>query len=127
MKRYAFAVLAAGLGSGCGLDSTGDSSSPLIEITAPRLSVVAGNVDFSANVLDDTGVAEVRFLVDGTLLFTDTEGPYLTSWDTTVGVVEGLHTMQVQATDLSGNTASVSKQVTVNNGAPNLRGRIAQR
>ena len=99
-----YAIWAMGLAgaAACGLgDSTGDSSAPLIEITAPRLSVVSGNVDFSASVLDDTGVARVRFLADGNVLLEDTEAPYLTSWDTTNGVSEGQHTLRVEATDLA--------------------------
>jgi len=106
-------------GIGCGISDESDASAPLIEITSPILQTVRGNVTFSANVLDDRGVARVRFLVDGNLLLEDTEAPYVTNWDAT-GLAEGSqHTLRVEATDLSGNSASISKLVTVNNGAPN--------
>ena len=126
--RRMFGVLVAVVAlGGCGIDSTGDSSSPLIEITSPILQIVRGNVTFSANVLDDTGVASVQFLADGDLLLDDDEAPYATSWDAS-GLAEGSqHTLRVVATDLAGNMASLSKVVTVNNSAPNLRGGPAQR
>lgn len=110
----------AGLaGLGCGLGTESDSFSPSIVITSPQTAVVRGVVDFRANVVDDTGVAQVRFYADNVLLATDTEAPYNTLWTTTIGVPDGPHTLRVEADDISGNSASASRSVTVNNAVPN--------
>lgn len=111
---------AVGLGlGGCGgLGPSGDSFAPVVEITSPLTQIVRGRVDFSAKVLDDTGVARVVFLVDGVPRFEDTSAPYITDWLTTAAA-DGPHTLRVEAEDLSGNRASVSRSVIVNNAAPN--------
>jgi hypothetical protein len=104
--------------AGCGL-GTEESFSPVITITSPQTQTVRGIVDFSANVLDDTGIEEVRFYADGVLLATDTEGPYQVMWNTLNGVADGNHTLRVEADDISGNSSSVSRVVTVSNSVPN--------
>ena len=103
---------------GCGL-GTDSSFSPVITITSPLTATVRGIVDFSANVLDDTGIEEVRFYADGVLLATDTEGPYQVLWNTTTGVTDGNHTLRVEADDISGNSSSSSRVVVVSNSVPN--------
>ena len=104
--------------AGCGL-GTEESFSPVISITSPRTQTVRGIVDFSANVLDDTGIDEVRFYADGVLLGTDSEGPYQVLWNTLEGVADGNHTLRVEADDISGNSSSVSQVVIVSNAVPN--------
>ena len=104
--------------AGCGL-GTEESFSPVITITSPQTQTVRGMVDFSANVLDDTGIEEVRFYADGVLLSTDTEGPYQVLWNTLSGVADGSHTLRVEADDISGNSSSASRVVTVSNSVPN--------
>lgn len=122
MKQWTRKVLlgAGGLAlGGCGgFGTETDGSAPVVEITSPRSGSVRGRVDFSANVLDDTGVARVRFLVDGVLLFEDISAPFVTDWLTTTAT-DGPHTLSVDAEDVSGNRASASRSVTVNNAAPN--------
>jgi hypothetical protein len=110
-------VVGGGLGGCFGLGTTTDSFAPVIDLTSPLSQQVRGRVDYSAEVFDDTGVARVRFLIDGVLLFEDKSAPYITDWLTT-GFADGPHTLRVEAEDDSGNQASVTRAVTVNNAAP---------
>lgn len=115
-------ALVVGIGGfvlgGCGLGTATDSFAPSVDITSPLTQVVRGRVAYSANVLDDTGVSRVIFLVDGVPLFEDTVAPYVTEWDTT-SVTNGDHTLRVEAEDIDGNRSSESRSVTVNNATPN--------
>ena len=116
MKTRYLSLAAAGLlcTTGCGLGELSDGFAPLITITSPIEAEVSLVVNFSANVIDETGVESVTFLVDGAVLATDSEEPYTTQWDTE-DVTDGNHLLQVRARDLSGNQSSVSKSVLVNN------------
>jgi hypothetical protein len=98
----------------CGFGDVTDGFAPFITITSPVEAEVANVVSFSANVIDETGVAKVTFLVDGAVLADDLSEPYTTSWDTSL-VEDGAHLLQVKAEDLSGNKSSISKSVTVKN------------
>lgn len=111
------ALGAFGVG-GCGLGTATDSFAPTVDITSPLTQVVRGRVAYSANVLDDTGVSRVIFLVDGVPLAEDTVAPYVTDWVTT-NSTDGPHTLRVEAEDVDGNRSSESRSVTVNNATPN--------
>jgi hypothetical protein len=72
--------------------STGDASSSTTEpwvdeppklgelIVAPTPVLAAGFIDLSVECVDDVGVAEVRFLVDGEVLAAVTEAPFAAKW-----------------------------------------------
>lgn len=104
--------------AGCGLGTGTNSFAPVVDITSPLTQVVRGRVAFSANVLDDTGVSRVLFLVDGVLLAEDSSAPFITDWDTTTSP-DGEHTIRVEAEDIEGNRSAKSRVVRVNNATPN--------
>jgi chitodextrinase len=102
-----------GTGDSC---ASGDSTPPTVSVTAPSNNAsVSGNVTLSASASDASGIASVKFLVDGTTVSTDTSSPYGFTWNS-AGVSNGAHTIKAQATDKAGNTAtSGTVNVTVNN------------
>ncbi len=91
---------------------------PTVTLTAPAQgAVVSGaSVAVSATASDDLGVSQVRFFDGATLLGTDSDGSngWSTTWNTT-GVADGSHTITATATDTSGQNASDSHDVTVDN------------
>jgi hypothetical protein len=86
-------------------------------VTAPAAgATVSGSVTLAASATDDTGVAGVRFEVDGTAVGAeDTSAPYTLAWAST-GVANGTHSVRAVARDAAGNTAtSAAVTVTVSN------------
>src|SRR5512140_1032655 len=85
---------------------TGDTTAPVTSITAPTGgATLSGTTLVTASASDDTGVARVEFLLDGSIASTDTAAPYEWSWDTTTAA-NGAHTLQSRAWDAAGNSAS---------------------
>ena len=94
-------------GDNCGPAGIGpaDTTPPTTELTSPTDGdTVSGSVSLAATANDDTAVAKVAFLVDGTVVGTATAAPYTFSWDSTT-VPDGTHTVMSQAYDTSGNSA----------------------
>ncbi len=106
------------LGENC---QTGDSTPPTVNVVSPSSGQsVSGTVSINATAVDSgtasSGVKEVRFLVDGNLVGTDTTTPYSVGWNAAT-VSNGSHTIVAQATDNANNTASSSAvAVTVTGG-----------
>ena len=100
-----------------------DTSSPTVSLTAPRAdAVVSGQtVSFSANATDTSGIAYVRFLVDGNVVGTKiTAAPYTFEWDSTT-VSNGTHTISARAYDHAGNRMTTSESTfTVDNVRPSV-------
>jgi large repetitive protein len=95
-----------------------DNTGPAVTLTAPAAdATVSGNkVTLSATATDSGGVASVAFLVDGTVVATDTTSPYSVSWNSKT-VADGSKTLTARATDGVGNvTVSASRTLTVQNG-----------
>ena len=81
-------------------------------------SPVADIVTLEATASDNQGVVEVRFLVDGNVVGTDTTAPYSVSWDSTT-VANGDVSLTAEADDAVGNTGvSAAVTVTVGNALP---------
>jgi N-acetyl-anhydromuramyl-L-alanine amidase AmpD len=57
-------------------------------------------------------VAKLQFVVDGTVVATETREPWSEAWDTTT-VADGQHTLEVRASTPSGTTATADVTVTV--------------
>jgi hypothetical protein len=94
-----------------------DTTAPTVSVT-PLASPVSGTVTVGASASDNVGVNEVRLLVDGTLIGTDTIEPYAVAWNTTT-VADGVHTLTAAASDAAGNVGvSAPVAVTVENAAP---------
>ena len=101
-----------------------DVTAPTVLLTTPPAGLIGGMITLAATASDNVGVASVAFRIGGTAIGTDTNTPYSLLWDSTT-VANGVYTMTAQAADTSGNTATDSVVVTVDNGslpnqAPNV-------
>jgi chitodextrinase len=98
---------------------TADTTLPTVTLTAPSNGArVRGTVTLSANASDNVAVASVAFLVNGTVVNTDTTSPYSFGWDST-STADGSVTIAARATDTSNLTATTANiTVTVDNTAP---------
>ncbi|MFY0522719.1 Ig-like domain-containing protein [Archangium gephyra] len=97
-----------------------ETTPPSVSLTAPASgATLGGTVTLSADATDaSSSVSRVEFLMDGTLLGTDTSWPYSFSWNT-LTVASGSHTLTARATDAQGNVAtSAAVNVLVDNAAP---------
>lgn len=104
-----------------GEDPPADTEPPSVVITAPdNGQLVSGQITVDASASDNQEVASVDLYVDGQLLATDTNSPYLFYWDTTE-VDSGAHVLQATAADDSGNTATDEIGVEVDNTAPDTQ------
>jgi glutamine amidotransferase PdxT len=102
------------------ITATADTSAPAVAISGPANgSSVSGTVQVTATASDNTGVAGVRFLLDGAALGTeDVVAPFSVSWNTTT-TSNGTHTLTAVARDAAGNSAtSAPVAVTVSNTVP---------
>ena len=112
------ALLAAGaLSCGFGTGPAADVTAPAVTITAPTDSSVSGTIPFTAQVLDDTGIANVIFSVDDRVLVEDPRPPFGTIWATNT-IKNGIHRLSVTGVDITGKSTTVARNVTVAN-SPN--------
>ena len=93
-----------------------DTTGPTVSaVTVPAGSTLNRVVTLNVTASDASGVAEVRFLVDGAVVGTDTTSPYSFDWDTST-VADGSYTLAAAADDTAGNTTqSADVAVTVAN------------
>jgi uncharacterized protein (TIGR03790 family) len=100
--------------------AAGDTTPPTVAITAPANgATVAGTVTVSATAADNVAMAGVQFQLDGANLGAMVMGAgpsYRVSWNTATAA-NGTHTLSAVARDTSGNAATASISVTVNNGS----------
>ncbi len=99
----------------------GDTTLPNVSLTAPAVdAVVRGTaVTLSADATDNVGVDRVQFLVNGTVVGTDSAAPYSLTWDTET-VADGRHNLTARAFDAASNQqTSTARQVIVDNFWPN--------
>jgi len=85
-----------------------DDVPPTISISNPVSGqTVSGTVNFSVNVDDNVGIAQVEFFIDGYSLGVVTDEPYSYSWDTTsnIGVHGNEHVLSAIVIDTAGNTS----------------------
>jgi len=100
-----------------------DTTPPTVALTAPADgTTVSGDVIVTANAADDTGVAGVKFYLNGTQIGSEaTIAPYSVTWNTTT-VANGPAQLTAVARDAAGNTtASVAANVTINNVTPTTK------
>jgi len=82
-----------------------DLTAPTVSaVSAPATSTLNRTVTLTATASDASGIAEVRFLLDGVLLGSDTTSPYSFDWDTSMAT-DGDHVLAAEARDMAGNTA----------------------
>jgi hypothetical protein len=95
-----------------------DATAPTVSISNPLAgSTVSGvaNIDVSAS--DNVGVTRVDLKVNGTVVATDTVGPFQFSWDSSA-VANGTASLVAVAYDAAGNSkASTALSVNVSNGS----------
>ncbi len=96
-----------------------DTTPPSVALTSPSGgALVRGTITLSSTASDNAAVDRVEFLLNTTVLGTDTTSPYTLSWDTST-VADGSYTLTARATDGGGNTASSDAvTVSVDNTAP---------
>lgn len=96
-----------------------DGTPPLVALTAPADgAIVSGLVPLTANASDASGIARVEFLVDGTVIGSDTSAPYAITWDSR-SLPNGARTLRARAVDANGNSAlSDPRTVQVANTGP---------
>lgn len=103
------------LGNNC---QSGDSTGPVVNVVSPTNGqTITGAVTLTATATDaDSGVKEVKFLVDGAAIGTDTTSPYSVSWNSATAT-NGTHNITAQASDNANNiTNSTPVSVTVTGG-----------
>lgn len=90
-----------------------DAQPPVVTLTSPSAGTVTGSIAVSAVASDNTAVAAVQFLLNGSNLGSeDVTAPYSISWNTRT-IANGNYTLTARARDASGNT-TVSTSVAVN-------------
>lgn len=115
--------LITGLAAGCGGNGTSPQKQdkpPTVSLVSPSGSTVqAGQVTLKAKATDDHGVVQVQFFVDSGLLFTDSQVPFETVWDTT-GFADGPHQIKLVATDTAGQTGEAVRTLTLTGSSSGL-------
>ena len=86
-----------------------DSTAPTVAVTNPVSgTVLAGFTALSATASDNTVVASVQFMVDGTLVGSPiTAAPFVYLWNS-ASVANGSHNIQAKALDAAGNAATAT-------------------
>lgn len=97
-----------------GLFVTDNASPPSGALTAPLDGATLGGlVPLAASASDDTGVASVRFILDGnTVVSTATAAPYAYAWNSAM-VPDGPHTLGCEVSDVSGHVSACANAATV--------------
>jgi glucose/arabinose dehydrogenase/chitodextrinase len=123
-QTYAYTIDAYDAGGNLSAKSQSVSAKPASDTVAPTVSMtapvggstVSNAVTVTATASDNSHVAGVQFLLDGSNLgIDDTTSPYSITWDTNTAS-NGQHTLSARARDGAGNkTRSSSITVTVAN------------
>ena len=85
-----------------------DNVPPTISISNPVSGqTVSGTINFTVNVDDNVGIAQVEFFIDGYSLGIVTEEPYSHLWDTSsnIGAHGDEHALSAIVIDAAGNTS----------------------
>lgn len=101
--------------SSVNIDVIRDTQAPTVALLTPADgATVMGDVLVSATASDDFALASVTFTAGSTTLGTVTSAPYELTWGTT-GFTNGAYPVTATAVDTSGNSASDTVNVTVDN------------
>ena len=82
-------------------------------VVTPDPVLAAGFIELSADCTDDVGVALLRFLVDGEVLASVTEAPFVAKWLVKSQDQAGDHTLAVECEDTAGNVVAKNRPVSV--------------
>lgn len=98
-----------------------DNTRPTVTIVSPKNAAnVQGNISIEAYANDPSGIEGMEFEVETNsvaMTFDSVTGHWTASLDTTT-LIDGLHTINVKATDKAGNVGSTSITVTIDNTPP---------
>ena len=96
-----------------------DTLAPDVNILVSEGATLSGPTEVAAEITDDNGVASAQFLLDDTLLGTDTLGSdgWQVTFDFSV-IAQGSHTLRVIAKDAAGNEQEASVPVVVSSTVP---------
>jgi hypothetical protein len=96
-----------------------DTTPPTTSVTAPANgATISGNVTVKATASDNVGVTEMQLLIDGNVVFTNTNATSISFGFDTTSVTNGSHTIVSKAFDAAGNVGtSTTVTVTVSNSA----------
>jgi hypothetical protein len=86
-------------------------AAPTVSMTAPSGGSVNRTITLTADATAGAGVNRVEFLVDGSLIASDTSMPYSADWDTST-VPDGSHALTARVVDTA-STSVTSSAVTV--------------
>jgi Bacterial Ig domain/Calcineurin-like phosphoesterase len=106
-------------GTGTCHNPPADTTRPWANLTLPAPgAVVHGVQTVAADAFDGAAdPARVDFLVDQTVIATDTTRPYAIQWETT-GIPDGARTLKARAVDAAGNARTDSRPVVIDNSLP---------
>lgn len=91
-----------------------DTTKPTVSFSSPSNNqTVSKSVNFSVNATDNVGVNRVEVRLDGQLIKT-LVGSYSFGWDS-YATANGSHTLSATAFDMTGNSASATINITINN------------
>ncbi len=99
--------------------SVDDTIDPSVSITSVNTGdIVSGMLDIDVTATDgESGMNRVEFLIDSTQQHTDYSAPYSYTLNTST-LIDGDHTITVEAYDNAGNMGTDSKTITTDNGQP---------
>jgi hypothetical protein len=85
-----------------------DVTSPTVSLLNPAAgSQLTGFVNVVIDAIDDVGVTQVEFYIDGSLVSTDLVSPWEYNWNTSV-YAPGSHVLFVKAFDAAGNIGTLA-------------------
>jgi len=98
-----------------------DNSPPIVEMIYPTEGdFIKGTVNITVSVDDfGVGVEKILFIVDGTILFNDTNAPYSYVIDTNT-YDDGLHNLTILAYDKLGSMSSITITLFIDNTPPTV-------
>lgn len=96
-------------------DSNASDKQPTVSFTSPSDGAVIKDSAFKAAATGEAsqGIKKIEFIIDSTVLATDTSFPYEAAIDVTT-VTNGFHNLTAKITDLVGNVASSTVAINVN-------------
>ncbi len=93
-----------------------DNESPSGGIIYPYAGqVVQDTITIQAEVFDNTGISQVQFMIDGSVVYIDEENPYFYDWNTLLYSEDEEHLLSISISDYDGNTFENSISVIINN------------
>ena len=85
-----------------------DVTAPQGTIVSPAAgSTVHGNIEIEVNAFDNIAIDNIKFIINGEQIFTDTTAPYIYNWDTTVEDEDQNHIINIDVIDHVGNETSL--------------------